>query len=164
MPTINGSSYSIGTDLGVSVSDNYGDQFPISALGLLMDFDTKAHSSMIKVTPITNGGRPIFQTVWNGGDGRMTFTRQNGNLQAMVLDLMTAYHTRGIIPVFGLAASILNRDGTIDEYLYSGVQWETPDFGNFAALKEVNNGISFNWSQCVKTGGPTAFLTGVAAA
>lgn len=159
---INSQAYNIGTDLGVSVSDNYGDQFPLDALGLVMDFDSKAHSSIIKVTPITNGGRPIFQTVWQGGDGRISFTRQNGNLQSMVTELMDAYHNSGIIPVFSLATSILNRDGSIDEYLYTGVQFETPDFGNFAAMKEVNNGLSFMWGDCVKTGGGSPFLTGLA--
>lgn len=164
MATINGNSgYNIGTDIGIAIADNFGDQFPIDALGLLMDFDSKAHSSIIKVTPITNGGKPIFQTVWNGGDGRLSFTRQNGNLQAMVLELMAAYHNSGVIPVFSLAISILNRDGTVDEYLYTGVQFETPDFGNYAAMKEVNNGINFMWSDCVLTGGSTPFLAGLAA-
>jgi hypothetical protein len=163
MATINGTAYNIGTDIGLSISDNFGDQFPVDALGLLLDFDSKAHSSVIKVTPITNGGKPIFQTVWNGGDGRMRFARTNGNLQSMVLELMAAYHNSGIIPVFAIAASILNRDSSIDEYLYTGVQFETPDFGNFAAMKEVDNGLSFMWSDCIKTGGGTPFLTGLAA-
>lgn len=163
MPAINGTGYSIGTDLGVSISDNFGDQFPIDALGLLMDFDSSADDAIIKVVPITNGGKPIFQTVWVGGKGRMTFTRQNGNLQSMVLELMAAYHNSGIIPSFAIAISILNRDGSIDEYLFTGVQFQTPHFGNFAAMKEVNQGIDFVWSDCVKTGGGTPFLTGLAA-
>lgn len=167
MGTIQGQNlggFNIGTDASLAVSDNYGDSFPIDALGHLMDFNSKANSSIIKITPITRGGKPIFQTVWNGGSGRISLTRVNGNLQAMILDLMQAYHGSGIIPIFSIQLSILNRDSTIDEYLYSGVQWETPDFGNFRALKEVDQGLAFMWSDCVKTGGAPAFLTGVAAA
>lgn len=163
MATINGTGYNIGTDIGVSVADNFGDAFPIDALGLMMDFDSTADSSIIKVVPITNGGKPLFQTVWNGGTGKISFTRVNGNLQSMALELMAAYHTLGIIPVFSIAASILNRDGTIDEYLYSGVQWNMPHFGNFAALKEVNQSIDFSWSDCIKTGAASPFLTNLAA-
>lgn len=167
MPIINGQNFSgfnIGTDIGVAVTDNFGDSFPIDALGHLMDFDSKADSSIIKITPITRGGKPIFQTVWNGGTGSIQLTRVNGNLQAMTLELMSAYHQTGIIPVFSIQTSILNRDGTIDEYLYTGVQWETPDFGNFRALKEVDQRMAFMWSDCVKTGGAPPFLTGLAAA
>lgn len=165
MANINGNSgFNIGTDLGLAVSDNYGDSFPIDALGHLIDFDSQAASSTIKVIPITRGGIPIFQTVWNGGSGRMQFARSNGNLQAMTLELMAAYHSAGIIPIFSLAASVLNRDNSVDEYLFSGVQWENPNFGNFRALKEVDESLQFMWSTCVKTGGATAFLTGVDAA
>lgn len=167
MANINGQSYpgfNIGTDIGVAVSDNYGDAFPIDALGHMMDFDSIAASSMIKITPITRGGKPLFQTVWNGGSGHIQFSRVNGNLQAMTLELMAAYHNAGIIPVFAMSTSILNRDGTVDEYLYSGVQWETPHFGNWRALKEVDMRLEFLWTDCIKTGGASPFLTGLAAA
>lgn len=167
MATLNGTNYggfSIGTDIGVAISDNYGDNFPVDSLGHMMDFDSAATSSVIKIVPITNGGKPIFQTVWEGGTGKIRFARVNGNLQAMVLELMDAYHSSGIIPVFSIATSILNRDSTIDEYLYTGVQWNTPNFGNYAAMKEVDQNLDFMWSNCVKTGGASAFLTGLAAA
>lgn len=167
MATLNGTNYggfNIGTDAGVAIADNYGDNFPVDSLGHMMDFDSRATSSVIKIVPITNGGKPIFQTVWEGGTGRIRFARVNGNLQAMILELMDAYHSSGIIPVFSIAASILNRDTSIDEYLYTGVQWNTPEFGNYAAMKEVDQHLDFMWSNCVRTGGGSAFLTGLAAA
>ncbi len=120
MGTINGvSGYNIGTDASVVVSDDAGDVFPISQLGRLMDFDSEADDTVIKITPIDNGGKPIFQTTWNGGHGRLMFTRANGNLQQMVMDLMAAYHDNGIIPQFSLSLNVQNRDGTVDEYLYT---------------------------------------------
>lgn len=165
MAIINGtvlSGFNVGTDLNVGISDNFGDAFPVDALGHMMDFDSTAATSTIKVVPITRGGKPLFQTVWNGGHGRITFSRVNGNLQSMMLQLMQAYHDSGIIPVFEITASVLNRDGSIDEYQYSGVQWETPHFGNFRALKEVDMGLDFMWSDCTLTGAASPFLTGLA--
>jgi len=164
MASANGQGFNIGTDANVAVSDNYGDSFPIDALGHMMDFDSEAAASIVKITPITRGGIPLFQTVWNGGSGRITFARVNGNLQAMILELMDAYHSAGIIPLFTLTLSILNRDNSIDEYLYSGVQWDATHLGNFRALKEVDMSLPFMWAQCVKTGGAPPFLTGLAAA
>lgn len=163
MATINGTGYNIGTDISVAVSDDQGDAFPINALGHMMDFDSEADDTEIKIVPITNGGKPLFQTVWAGGHGRITFTRVNGNLQAMILELMAAYHNFGLIPQFAIAVAILNRDGSVDEYLYTGVQFNKPKFGNFKAMKEVDQSLDFSWSDCVKTGGASVFLSNVAA-
>lgn len=156
--------YSIGTDASVVVQDNWGDTFPLSDLGHVMDIDTEATDTAIKIVPISNGGIPIHQVVWEGGTGKFMFTRVNANLQQMITDLMQAYHVNGIIPQFTLSISTLNRDGTVDEFLYSGVQFTKPKFGNYKAMKEVDTSLDFVWSQCVSTGGTAAFLAGLAAA
>jgi hypothetical protein len=160
--TVNG--FNIGTDCSVTFSDNYGDSFTAQDLGHLMDVETAATDTAVKITPITGGGVPIFQTVWDGGTGRLTFSRVNTNLQQMILDLMSAYFSSGIIPVFSMMMNVLDRNGTVDEYLYSGLQFTKPNFGNFAALKEVNQMVDLVWAQCVATGGGLPFLSGVAAA
>lgn len=163
--SVNGNAgYNIGTDASVVVQDNYGDQFPLDSLGHVMDIDTEADDTPIKITPISNGGKPVFQVVWNGGHGRFTFTRVNGNLQQMILDLMRAYHDSGVIPQFTLSINVLNRDGTVDEYLYTGVQFTKPKLGNYKAMKEVDQALDFVWSDCVATGASAPFLTGLAAA
>jgi hypothetical protein len=166
MPSsINGTAgYNIGTDASVVVSDNFGDVFPLDALGHVMDIDTEATDAAIKIVPISNGGVPVHQVVWEGGTGSFSFTRVNGNLQRMILDLMDAYHSQGVIPQFQLSISILNRDGTVDEYLYTGVQFTKPAFGNFKAMKEVDQKLAFVWSNCVATGGSAPFLANLAAA
>lgn len=163
MAVLNGTGYNIGVDLSVACSDDQGDSFPLQALGHVMDFDSDADDTEIKIVPISNGGKPLFQTVWAGGHGRIMFTRVNGNLQNMILQLMAAYHGIGLIPQFSLATAILNRDGSVDEYLYSGVQWNKPRFGNYKALKEVDQALDFSWSDCVMTGGASLFLPNIAA-
>lgn len=164
MPVINGQGYNIGTDLSVVVSDDQGDVFPLEALGHVMDFESEADDSELKIVPISNGGKPLFQTIWVGGHGTIMFSRVNGNLQKMTLELMAAYHQAGLIPIFSLSTNILNRDGSVDGYLYTGVQFSKPKFGGYRALKEVDQNLSFSWSDCVATGGAAPFLAGLAAA
>ena len=165
MAALNGlAGYNIGTDASVVVQDNFGDAFPLDALGHVMDIDTDATDTAIKIVPISNGGIPVHQVVWEGGTGYFSFTRVNGNLNQMILDLMQAYHQNGIIPQFTLSISVMNRDGTVDEYLYTGVQFTKPRFGNFKAMKEVDQRLDFLWSDCIATGGSQPFLANVAAA
>lgn len=166
MPSsINGTAgYNIGTDASVVVTDNYGDVFPLDSLGHVMDIDTEADDTAIKIVPISNGGKPVHQVVWAGGHGNFLFTRVNGNLQRMILDLMQAYHERGVIPQFALSINVLNRDGTVDEYLFTGVQFTKPRFGNFKAMKEVDQRLDFVWADCIATGGSQPFLQALAAA
>lgn len=156
--------FNIGTDAAVTVTDNFGDAFPIDQLGLMMDFESDYDDAEIKVVPITGGGVPIFQTVWAGGHGRIGFTRRNGNLELMTLQLVAAYHNIGLIPIFTLLTTVLNRDGSVDERLYTGVQFNRPRFGNYRALKEVDQGLQFSYGLCQPVGGATPFLTGLALA
>lgn len=156
--------FNIGTDASVTVADNFGDAFPVDHLGLMMAFESDYDDTEIKVVPITGGGVPLFQTVWVGGHGNLMFTRRNGNLEQMILELANAYHHAGIIPVFSLLTSVLNRDGSVDERLYTGVQFNRPKFGNYRALKEVDQALQFSFGLCTPVGGATPFLTGLAAA
>lgn len=156
--------FNIGTDASVTVTDSYGDSFPIDELGLMMNFESDYDDAEIKVVPITGGGIPIFQTTWAGGHGMIGFTRRNGNLEQMVLELVAAYHRLGLIPQFTLMTNVLNRDGSIDETIYTGVQWNKPKFGRYAALKEVDQGLGFSFGLATRVGGVTPFLAGLAAA
>lgn len=155
--------FTVGTDCSVSVTDSFGDAFPIDALGHMLTFESDVDDTEVKITPITRGGIPIFQTTWNGGHGSIGFARLNGNLEQMVLELMNAYHSFGIIPQFSLLTAVLNRDGSVDERLYTGVQFNKPRFGRYAALKEVDQALGFSWGFCQVVGGATPFLTALAA-
>jgi hypothetical protein len=158
---ING--FNVGTDVSFSVQDNFGDAFPLDALGLLMEADMKSMDKKLDVTPISNGGVPLFLTIWAGVSGSFSFTRTDGSMQNMIMDLMDAYFSSGIIPIFSMQASVLNRDQSIDEYQLSGLQWNDPSFGNFRAEKEVDQKIEFRASLLTRTGGAAPFLTQLAA-
>lgn len=158
------SGYNVGTDASITISDAYGDVFTAQDLGLLTDFESKAISTTLKVTPITNGGIPVLQTLWNGVSGRMRFVRQSAAFQEFFLEVILAYHQSGIITPFSMSLEILDRSGQIDEYLIQGVQFEDPDFGNYAGLKEVDMALTFAASLMQPSGGVTTFLTGLASA
>ena len=156
--------YNVGTDASLTITDNYGDSFSADQLGYLMDFESESEDVQLKITPVTNGGVPIYQTIWNGISGKMTFTRANANFQQAFMDLMNAYYTNGVIPQFTISLNVRDRNGAIDEYLYTGVQFEKPRFGNYRATKEVDMSLAFKASQMQPNGTGSAFLTGVASA
>ena len=143
----------------VAISDAYGDVFPAEALGHLTDFNWASTDVLLTCVPISNGGVPIFQTIWQGVSGSMTFCRTNGLYAKIVAELMRAYHTQGIITQFSSSVEILNRNGTLDEYLLSGLQIHKNTFGNFRGIREVD--FSFQWAASLLsvTGGATTALT-----
>lgn len=150
--------YNVGTDVSLSISDSYGDVFPAEALAHITEFDCESDDVEIKVTPISFGGVPIYQTVWNGIRGRLMFARVNGSFQSMVINLMDSYFNLGNIPFFTITETVMNRDGTVDEYMYVGCQWVRPRFGNFRATKEVDMSFDFRAQRAVLTGALTPFL------
>src|ERR1700721_2179725 len=118
--TLNG--FNVGTDSRFAISDQYGDVFSDAMLGHLMSFSSESEDHSLKITPITTGGVPIYQTIWNGLKGSMRFARVGPNFQQIFMELMASYFDNGVISQFQIAQSVLNRDGSIDEYLFTGVQ------------------------------------------
>lgn len=156
--------YNVGSDARFSITDNLGDIFIDSDMGYLEDFESQARTHMLTITPITTGGRPVHQALWSGGSGRMSFTRFGPSFQQLFMDLESAYYGGGVIPQFALTVEVRNRDGSIDEYLYSGFQFNDPHFGNYQGVREVRMSTNFMYSQCQGTGALSAFLAGVAQA
>lgn len=159
--TVSIQGFNVGTDASFVVADNFGDYFPLELLGPVMDFESEALDRELEVVPISNGGVPEFQTVWAGVRGRITYTRVNGQFQQIVADLMSAYFDFGIIPIFTIGGAVLNRDGSIDEYLYTGVQFSRPRLGDYRAEREVTMGLEFRASRMFVTGPSVPVLLGV---
>lgn len=153
---ING--FNIGQDVSVSIADDLGNSFPADILGLLMEVDARATDTMIKVTPISGGGRPLFARIPAGWSGRMTFTRTNGSLQNLIAGLESAFYNGGIIIQYNFSMNVLNRDGTVDRYTFVNAQFEKPSFGAFRADKEVDVPIEFVASELIV---PTSSLAGL---
>lgn len=164
MAVVNINGFNVGTDARVSITDAFGDLFTDDMLGHLMEFDSESEDVEVKISPITTGGIPIYQTLWNGVRGSMMFTRFNGAMQSMIMELMSAYYTGGLIQQMTGAVYVRNRDNSIDEYLYSGLQISRPRFGNFRSTKEVDMRFDFRAGQVVGTGTLVPFLAGLVSA
>ena len=160
--TING--FNVGTDVTFTLQDQFGDVLSAAMMGHLIEFESQSNDKPIEVTPITTGGVPIYQTVWNGVSGDMRFARVNGVFQQVFSDLMSAYYVAGIIPVMTLQTRVRNRDGSVDTYVHTGFQFSKPRFGSFAATREVDLRVSWMASVMVAKSGTGSALLGLAAA
>jgi hypothetical protein len=158
-----GPGFNVGTDAVITIADDQGDSFPAEALSHIMEFDSESEDTELKIVPISGGGVPIHMTIWSGVRGRMMFTRVSGAFQAMILELMSSYYNAGLIPIWTIYLTVMNRTMTIDEYIYTGTQFSRPRFGNFRATKEVDMQIEFRSGQCQVVAGATPFLGALAA-
>lgn len=156
---ING--FNVGTDLSFVLQDQFGDVLSASMLGHLVEFESQSNDKSLEVTPITTGGIPIYQTVWNGITGDMRFARVNGAFQQTFSDLMSSYFIAGIIPQMNLQVRVRNRDGSVDTYLYLGFQFSKPRFGSYQAVREVDVRVSWMASTMISKSGAGGVLLGL---
>lgn len=154
---ING--FNVGTDVNFILQDQFGDVLSAAMLGHLIEFESQSNDKPLEVTPITTGGIPIYQTIWNGVSGDMRFARVNGVFQQVFSDLMAAYFTAGIIPQMTLQTQVRNRDGSVDTYMHVGLQFSKPRFGSFVSTKEVDMRVSWMASTMVSKTGIGSALT-----
>ncbi len=154
--------FNVGTDVSFAFADQYGDLFSDDMLGHLTEFSSQSEDNVIKVTPISNGGIPIYQTIWNGISGRLGFVRTGPAFTQLFIDLANAYYQGGIISQFSISANVRNRDGTVDSYLYSGVQFTQPRNGDFRSTREVSLEVGFRASLLTATGSIGQLISGIA--
>lgn len=150
--------------MNFALRDQYGDVLSASMLGHLIEFESQSNDKPLEVTPITTGGIPIYQTVWNGVGGDMRFARVNGVFQQVFSDLMAVYFSSGIIPQMTLQTQVRNRDGSVDTYMHVGFQFSKPRFGSFSATREVDLRVGWMSSTMVSKTGIGSALTALIAA
>lgn len=155
--------FNIGTDISVVIQDSSGDIIYATDLGQLMDFDAEAEDIELKIVPISNGGVPIIQDIPAGWRGSLMFTRVNGAFNQFRIDTENAFFDSGLIQQFTIQCSVLNRDLSVDEYQFIGVQFVKPRFGNFRADKEVDMRMDFRAARLLTTGASTPLLSLLAA-
>ena len=151
----------IGQDLTLTFQTQSGQIIPASDLGLLLSFEAKQENQKLKVSPISHGGRPIFRSVPMGWNGNIMWARFNGNLSNLVAKLVNNFHESGQLILFNMQTSILNRDSTIDNYLWLGCSLSDHDFGKFEAFQEVEQGLSFQAQEMRQVGSGQSIYQGV---
>jgi hypothetical protein len=156
--------FNVGTDVSFTILSNYGDLLTPAIMGYLTDFESSSRTIKLSVNPITTGGVPVHQTIWNGGSGTMAFARTGPNISAVMIELSDAYHDGGLIPQFSISANVRNRDSSVDAYLYTGVQFDDPRHGDFRATKEVDQRFTFRFGRLTGTGPLSAIMSALASA
>lgn len=157
---ING--FNIGQDMSLTFQDDFGDNFPADLLGHMTDFEATEDDKLVTVVPITNGGRRLDARIPFGYTGRITFSRVNGNFTNLFVTLNQMFYTSGRIPYFTLFANVLNRDGTINQYMFRQVQFQKAGVGNFRADKEVDMSVDFVAQDMLQADGLGGLLTKLA--
>lgn len=133
----------VGQDLSVSFQTDTGQVIAADTLGLVMRFSAKAENEKIKKTPISHGGKPRRRSIPNGWNGSVKIMRVNGNVTAFGASLMNDFHEAGKMRLFSISVSIVNRDDSLDEYLFQSCSLGDFDFGDWEANKEVEQEINF---------------------
>lgn len=133
----------VGQDISITFTNDTGQVVPADSLGLVMNFTAKSENIKLKVTPISHRGRARRRSIPNGWNGSIKWTRINGNVTKLIAGLSNDFYETGALRLFSLSATITNRDGSQDKYLFTNCSLSDGDFGNFEANKEVEQELSF---------------------
>jgi hypothetical protein len=159
--------FNIGQDISVQFQSDGGvagglggGTFTADNLGHLMNFSAEIIDKEIDVIPISNLGRPLYDTVYHGWRGKLTFTRVNGQLTNLLADLMNKFFNSGTRVHFNISVTVLNRDGTTDRVNFTQCSLSKGTFGDFKADKEVDQSFSFRAQNMTSTAGSLATQAG----
>lgn len=154
---ING--YNIGTDASVSIQHvESGIVLPVALLGHLMELQFDQEDTVIRVVPISNGGKPLYNVVYLGWRGHLMLTRLNGALTAIMSALEKDYFDNGHLNHFNMLVTVLNRDGSTDQYLFTAGVMSRHQGGNFRADKEVDQRVEVQFQRMILTAGIAALF------
>lgn len=155
---ING-SFNIGQDVSVILQHlESGVVIPADLLGLMTEFDANQDDTVLKVIPITDGGLPQLNTVYYGWTGHLTFARQNGNLAGILAAMEANFYNFSQLSHWTIFATVVNRDGTIDQYMFNNAVLTRGTAGNYRADKEVDMRVEFQCQSMVVTSGTGALI------
>jgi hypothetical protein len=160
MPTFTiNDSFNIGQDVSLSLQHlESGVVIPITAFGHLMEFDATQEDRDLIIIPITDGGKPKLNVVYQGWSGHMIFTRVNGIFTGLFAALEANFYNARQLSHFAIQATVLNRDGSTDQYLWSNTILHRATGGNWRADKEVDQRVEFRADSMVVTGGAGAII------
>lgn len=149
-------AFNIGTDISGVISDDTGVTRNLDEFGHLVEVEARGAQHDVKISPISRGGIPLFQTLWAGGNGHLKYTRVFGALSYLWSAMMNNYYYLHRLPNFSMVLTMLNRDASVDEYLFSGMVLTSPTWGTGRGDKEVDQELHFNFQNCrvVSPNGP----------
>lgn len=144
-----------GQNVSITITTDTGQVIPAASLGLVMEFECKLENSKTKLTPISHGGKTRKRNQPEGWNGSIKFARVNGNVMRFVLAYVQHFRKTGNTRLFSLNVTILNPDGTTDEYLIQNCSLGDFDAGTWTANKEVEQVLPFEAEDCVEASANT---------
>ncbi|GEM_PF-4951917 len=145
------SDFNVGQDLSFVIRSNSGQTWTADQLGHLTDVECDFDDHEISVKAMTNGGRPLHQTLPHGLTGKITFARFNGELSKMLINRQKNFYENGQLEKYTFQFQLRNRDGSIDTYSVRSVTISKGKLFGAKADKEIDQGFSFKGSEVIIT-------------
>ena len=139
-------AFNVGTDVSGILSDDTNlVTKDISDFGQLEEVEARGEQHDIKITPVSRGGIPLYQTLWSGGSGHLKYTRVFGAISFVWVALMRNYYYLHQLPNFSLSLAVINRDASVDEYLFGGMVLTSPTWGTARGDKQMDQELHFKF-------------------
>ena len=138
------SGISIGSDARFDILTPSG----VLTLPTLLDFKSKKIDHQTKINPLH--GAPINLTFPNGWDGSFNVARKDSTLDDYFAAQEAAQYAGANIAAGTIHQTITEVDGTLSQYMFEGVQLYFSDAGDYKALSDVMQSVSFVASSRLK--------------
>jgi hypothetical protein len=139
-------AFNVGQDFSATISDGLFTR-NLDEFGQLEMFRARALTKKIEVAPISRGGKHLYRTLYAGAEVHVRWARVFAAMQYLWTALQNNYFNQHQFTSFIIAASVINRDGTVDQHLFTGCEIDDPDFGDFEGAKQVNNEMNLRCQQ-----------------
>ena len=110
-------------------------------LPTLTDFKAKKIDHQVKINPLQ--GPPINLNFPNGWDGSFSVARMDSTLDDYFSALEAAQYAGANIAAGTIHQTITEVNGTLSQYMFQGVQLFFSDAGDYKALSDVMQSVSF---------------------
>ena len=144
--------FNIGKDVSGQIADDTGTSRNFIQIGHLLQLRIMQHERLVKTTPITNGGIPLHETIWESGELHFQWQRARGNVEFMTLTAANNFFLLDLRPNFTVNWFVSNKDGSVDSFQAIGCKMTRPELGAFSADKEVSQSQIFAYTQATLVG------------
>lgn len=141
------SDFNVGQDVSLIIRSNSGKTWSADQLGHLTDIELDFDDHEVSVKAMTNGGRPLHQTLPHGLTGKVSFARFNGELSKLLIERQSNFYDNGILGKYTFQFQVRNRDGSIDTYSVRSVAISKGKLLGAKADKEIDQGFSFRGAE-----------------
>ena len=131
------SGISVGSDARFDILTPTG----LLSLPTLLSFDAKKITHKVKINPLT--GVPINLQFPDGWEGSFDVAREDSTLDDYFALIEASQYAGANIASGTIHQSITEVNGTISQYMFTGVQLYFDDAGNWKALSDVMQKVSF---------------------